>query len=262
VAYDARVNVTAIQFDITWENKAANFEKVRRLLTDAGPGKDSLVVLPEMFATGFTMNTEAMAEPYGGETEQFLGRAAKDFGVFLLAGAAMRGRDGKARNKALVFSPAGELIAFYAKMQPFTLGGEAQHYVAGGHPAIFRWGECVVSPFVCYDLRFPEIFREAAAAHRPELFAVIANWPEKRIQHWIRLLQARAIENQAYVVGVNRIGMDPYYAYSGRSVIIDPQGEILADAGAREGFIQTQLDLANLRKYREGLPFLADIRFR
>ena len=262
MAYDARVNVTAIQFDIAWENKAANFDEVRRRLTDARPEKDSLVVLPEMFATGFTMNTGAMAETCGGETEQFLARTAKEFGIFLLAGAAMRGRDGKARNKALVFSPAGELIAFYAKMQPFTPGGEAQHYTAGERPAVFRWGDCTVSPFVCYDLRFPEIFRQAAAAHRPELFAVIANWPQKRIQHWIRLLQARAIENQACVVGVNRIGNDPYYAYGGHSLIIDPLGEILADAGTREGSIQAKLDLANLRKYREGLPFLADMRSR
>lgn len=260
MGYDAQVNVIALQLDIAWENKAANFEKVRRLLTDTAPENNSLIVLPEMFATGFTMNTEAMAELYGGETEQFLARTAKTFGVFLLAGAAMRGRDGRVRNKALVFSPAGELVAFYAKMHPFTLGGEADHYVAGERPLAVRWGACTVSPFVCYDLRFPEIFREAAAAHRPELFAVIANWPVKRIQHWIRLLQARAIENQAYVVGVNRAGNDPHYAYGGRSLIVDPHGEILADAGDREGLIQAKLDLANLHKYREGLPFLADMR--
>lgn len=256
------MNVTALQIDIAWEDKPANFEKVRRMLTDAAPDEDSLVALPEMFATGFTMNTGAMAEPYGGETEQFLAHTAKDFGVFLLAGAAMRGRDGKARNKALVFSPAGELIAFYAKMHPFTPGGEADHYTAGERPVVFRWGDCVVSPFVCYDLRFPEILREAAAAHRPELFAVIANWPVKRIQHWIRLLQARAIENQAYVVGVNRAGNDPFYTYGGRSLIVDPQGEIMTDAGEGEGLIQAELDLANLRKYREGLPFLADLRLK
>src|SRR5207245_1021515 len=120
----------------------------------------------------------------------------KQFGVFLIGGAAMQGRDGRARNKALVFSPSGELLAFYAKMQPFTLGGEAEHYVAGERPVTFRWGEAVVSPFICYDLRFPEIFREAAATHRPEFFVVIASWPEKRIHHWSALLKARAIENQ------------------------------------------------------------------
>jgi len=256
------VNVIALQLDIAWENKPANFEKVSRLLALASPRKDSLVVLPEMFATGFSMNVDAVAEPNGGTTETFLADTARRSGIHLVAGAAMRGRDAKVRNKALVFSPEGKLTAFYAKMHPFTPGGEAEHYTAGGNAVAFRWGECTVSPFVCYDLRFPEVFREAAAAHRPGLFAVIANWPEKRIQHWIRLLQARAIENQAYVVGVNRVGSDPYYTYPGRSIIADPQGEILADAGEREGFIQAQLDLAALKKYREGLPFLDDLRPR
>jgi len=255
-----RVNVVALQFDIAWENKAANFEKVRRLLTEASPEKDSLVALPEMFATGFSMNAEEIAEPYGGETEQFLAAMAKEFCVCVIAGAAMRGRNGRVRNKALVYSPAGELIAFYAKMRPFTPGGEPEHYVAGEKPMAFRWGECSVSPFICYDLRFPELFREAVAAHRPELFVVMANWPEKRIRHWVALLQARAIENQAYVIGVNRIGRDPYYSYSGRSLIIDPLGEILVDAEEREGCISAKLELANLRKYRAGLPFLEDLK--
>jgi predicted amidohydrolase len=250
----------ALQFDITWENKAANFDKVRRLLAKAAPEKDSLVVLPEMFATGFSMNTEVIAEEYGGETEQFLAGAAREFEVCLVAGAAMRGRDGQARNKALVFSPAGELLAFYAKIRPFTLGGEARHYAAGERPTVFDWGGWKVSPFVCYDLRFPEIFREATAAHRPHLFTVIANWPDKRIHHWVRLLQARAIENQAFVVGVNRCGRDPQHIYTGRSVIVDPHGEILADAGDREGWISSRLDLEALEQYRNDLPFLADIR--
>src|SRR5262249_10160500 len=157
--------------------------------------------------------------------------------IFLMAGVAMRGRDGRARNKALVFSPLGELLAFYAKMRPFTPGGESDHYTPGEQPTSFRWEDCTVSPFVCYDLRFPELFRAAAAAHRPELFTVIASWPDKRLQHWVALLQARAIENQAYVVGVNRIGTDPYYHYAGRSLIVSPLGELLADAGASEAWI-------------------------
>src|SRR6266446_3696154 len=151
------MKVTCTQFDIAWENKGANFEKVRRLLTEALPEKNSVVLLPEMFATGFSMNTGAMAEPYGSETEQFLSGAAKEFGICLVAGAAMRGRDGRARNKALVFSSEGELLAFYAKMRPFTLGGESEHYAAGDRAIAFRWSDWMISPFVCYDLRFPEI---------------------------------------------------------------------------------------------------------
>jgi omega-amidase len=254
------VTISGLQFDIAWENKTANFTTVRRLLAEAALKKDSLVVLPEMFATGFSMNVAQVAEAYGGETEEFLATMAKELGIYVVAGAAMRGRDDRARNKALVFSPAGELIAFYAKIQPFTPGGEKEHYVAGEHPVTFKWDETTVSPFVCYDLRFPELFREAAAAHRPELFVVIASWPNKRIHHWVALLQARAIENQAYVIGVNRIGTDPFYTYSGRSIVVDPQGTILADAGGAEVVISAQLDLPNLRKYREGLPFLADMK--
>ncbi|HKS37859.1 MAG TPA: carbon-nitrogen family hydrolase [Verrucomicrobiae bacterium] len=254
------MNVIALQLDIAWENKTANFDKVRRLLTAAAPERDSLVVLPEMFATGFSMNTAEIAESYGGETEQFLAGAAREFGVCLVAGVAMRGRDGRARNKALVFSPAGELLAFYAKMRPFTLGGESKNYAAGEKPVIFTWAGWTVAPFVCYDLRFPEVFRVVTAAHRPHVFAVIANWPQKRIHHWVRLLQARAIENQAYVVGVNRCGRDPQHVYTGRSMIVDPHGEILADAGDGEGWIAGRLDLNALEKYRNELPFLADIR--
>jgi omega-amidase len=254
------VNIIGIQFDIVWEDKRANFEKVRYLIEQAAPEKDSLAVLPEMFATGFSMNADVIGEPPGGETEQFLSRTAKEFGVCVIGGAAMRGRDGRARNKALVFSPNGELLAFYAKMQPFVPGGEAEHYAAGEKVVAFRWADFVISLFICYDLRFPEIFREAVAAHRPELFVVIASFPDKRINHWQPLLKARAIENQAYVVGVNRIGRDPFHSYNGQSAIFGPQGELLADAEEREGCIRAELDLPALRKYREGLPFLGDMK--
>lgn len=246
--------------DIAWEDKPANFRKVTQLLEAADPDPGGLVVLPEMFATGFSMNADVIAEPYGCQTEVFLTEMARRFQIPLVAGLAVRSRDGQVRNKALVFSPEGELINFYAKMRLFTPGGEAEHYTAGQRVSFFQLGNLTVCPFICYDLRFPELFRQATAARRPELFIVIASWPEKRATHWVRLLQARAIENQAYVVGVNRVGSDPYYTYGGRSLIIDPQGDILADAGKSETVISADLDLQSLRKYREGLPFLEDLK--
>jgi len=254
------VKIIGLQFDLAWENKGANFATVERMLGAVPLPAGALVVLPEMFATGFSMNAGAIAEPAGGETEQFLSRLARQWGVYLVAGAAKLGRDGQVRNKALVFSPGGELIAFYAKRRLFSPGGEQNHYQPGERPVVFDTGECRVAPLVCYDLRFPELFREVAAASRPELFVVIANFPAKRTSHWLRLLQARAIENQAYVIGVNRIGSDPFYDYQGRSVIADPQGEIIADGGTVEATVSADLDLGLLRKYREGLPFLNDLR--
>jgi omega-amidase len=254
------VKIVAVQLDISWEDKPANFDRVRRLLERSKPEKDSLVVLPEMFATGFSMNTGAIAESYGGPTEQFLSATAKEFGVCLVAGAAMRGRDNRAHNKALIFAPSGELLAYYSKMQPFGPGGEADHYIAGERPVTFDWLGWTVAPFICYDLRFPEIFRAVAAGHRPHLYVVIADWPDKRIHHWMRLLQARAIENQAYVAGVNCVGRDPKHVYVGRSMIVDFHGEIRVDAGDREGCFEADLDLTALNEYRLKLPFLADMK--
>jgi len=254
------MKLLGIQFDIAWENKAANFAKVRQLLAQAAPEAGALVVLPEMFATGFSMNTAAIAEAPGAETSAFLSAIAREYSVTVLAGAPITGPDGKPRNQALAYAPDGTPLATYNKMRPFSPGGESDHYAAGDRIAIFRWNECAVSPFICYDLRFPELFRAAARAQAPEVFAVIASWPAKRASHWLRLLQARAIENQAYVIGVNRVGADPYLHYAGRSLIIEPQGEILADGGESEGWVGASLDLAGLRQYREGLPFLADQR--
>jgi predicted amidohydrolase len=213
-----------------------------------------------MFATGFSMNAATVAEPYGGDTEQVVSALAKEHSIYLVAGAALRGQQGAPRNKALVFDPAGKLVGFYAKMRPFSPGGEHEHYAAGDRTMAFRCIDFTFAPFVCYDLRFPELFRQVAAVHRPELFVVIANWPEKRISHWVRLLQARAVENQAYVLGVNRVGTDPFYSYTGRSLIADFNGEIVAEASQGEGVVSGELDLETLKKYRQGLPFLNDLK--
>jgi omega-amidase len=250
----------ALQFDIAWENPPENFLKVRRLLSQARPEPGSLIALPEMFATGFSMNARTIAEPADGGTAKFLSHTAAEYRISLVAGVAVQDDDGRVRNRALCFTPTGELAASYGKMRLFTPGGEGEHYAPGDRPAAFRCGDCTVSPFVCYDLRFPEIFRQAAADARPEIFVVIASWPSQRLLHWTRLLQARAIENQAYVVGVNRVGADPYFQYAGRSLVADFNGEIVADAGAGEGWAQFEPDLAGLRKYRAGLRFLDDLR--
>jgi omega-amidase len=252
------MNIVCCQMDIVWENKAANHKKVRRLLAGTSIPEGSLVVLPEMFATGFSMDVAAIADDTLHETRDFLAQTARDYKVTLMGGLIATDPDGKGRNELAVFNPEGVEIVRYHKIQPFTFG-EKQHYSAGELPVQFQCHDFKVAPFICYDLRFPEIFR-VAARRGAQLITVIANWPVARIDHWVTLLQARAIENQAYVVGVNRIGDDPKLHHTGRSMVVAPSGKILLDAGEEEGVFQVEIDLPTLLEYRSKLPFLEDIR--
>ncbi len=251
------MRVIACQYDIAWENKQLNFETVRTLLEADAPPPGSLVVLPEMFATGFSMNADAIAEPQAGPTERFLSGLALTYRAFVTAGLVLRGRDGRDRNCAAVFGPDGALILRYVKRYPFAPGGEDGHYRAGAEPAVFTWQSMPVAVTICYDLRFPEWYRRQQDAG-VEMYLVLANWPDPRAEHWRTLLCARAIENQAYVVGVNRVGRDPAHAYAGDSLIIDPHGKVLADAGAGVGLIGAEADPAALRSYRRRFPVLRD----
>ncbi|MEI9895449.1 MAG: carbon-nitrogen family hydrolase [Chthoniobacter sp.] len=250
-------NLFAVQLDIVWEDKAANFRKVEALLAAASPAARSLVVLPEMFATGFSMNLAVTRQGEKREDEAFLAGLARKHGVFVTGGVVSRGTAEMGRNEAVVFSPEGNLLARYAKIHPFSLGGEAQGHEAGTEVVTFPWGGFLAAPLVCYDLRFPEIFR-AAARQGANLFVVMALWPVRRQQHWLTLLQARAIENQAYVVGVNRVGREPELLYAGRSVVVDPQGVIIADAAEREQILSATLDPEVMSAWRRDFPALRD----
>jgi omega-amidase len=243
------MHVVALQLDIVWEDKRVNHDKVRRLLSSAHPLRGALVVLPEMFATGFSMNIRAVNDD-DGTTQRFLADIAKEYQVKVLAGIVR-----ERRNEAILFDAEGRGIARYAKMHPFKFAGETVK--PGTEPVVVDCAEFKLAPTVCYDLRFPELFR-AGLKRGANLFAVIANWPTPRLDHWLTLLKARAIENQAYVIGVNRCGRDPNSSYPGHSQIISPRGEVLADAGETEGFAQADLDIAALRTYREQFPVWQD----
>ena len=253
------MQIIGCQLDIVWEDKEANFAAVRRLLDSVEQTSPALIVLPEMFATGFSMRVEKISEDAGGKTEQFLSQLAAERKAWLLSGVVGRQMDSRGQNNAVLFDPTGRKLTTYTKINPFTLGGEARHYARGEQIEVVSVGAWEMAPFICYDLRFPEIFRYATQ-RGANLMVVIANWPVARIEHWTALLAARAVENQAYVVGVNRTGRDPHLAYSGRSAIFDPHGRVVAQLSDEVGLVKAQLDLVALTHYRHEFPFLADLR--
>jgi predicted amidohydrolase len=255
------MKVAAVQHDIVWEDPTATFDLVRPMIDDAAARGAELIVLSEMFATGFSMVPERVAEDEGGPSEQFLLEQAASHGAVLIASIAQRGSDGAYRNNAVVARPDGSAQR-YAKIHPFSYAGEHEKYAAGRDHLTIRIGDLRVSVFVCYDLRFADEFWELA--RDTDLFVVPANWPQPRHEHWRALLRARAIENQAYVVGVNRVGVanDPAKAvpHAGGSTLIDPLGVALAEAADTPEVLVADMDAATVKDIRAHFPFLNDRR--
>lgn len=251
------MKVAAIQHDTVWEDAAATRRHVKPLIADAAGSGARLVALTEMFATGFSMHPERIAEDEGGPIEAFLLDRAREHGIHVLASIAQRGRDGRYRNNAVLASPAG-VVHRYAKIHPFSYAGEHERYAAGEHFLTVDVEGLRVSVFICYDLRFADEFW--ARATHTDLYVVPANWPEPRREHWRALLRARAIENQAYVLGVNRVGRVKELAYLGDSAIIDPMGRTLAEAGPGESVLIADVDAATVAETRKEFPFIQDRR--
>lgn len=251
------MRVAGIQMDIAWEHPAENFLRAAAMAKNAVDEGARFVVLPEMFATGFSMNAK-LVSGFADETRSFLSDLSSRLGVFFLAGFAEPG-DPKPYNAASVFDPSGAEILHYRKIHPFSLAGEEKHFVAGDSVETMVVEGVRITPLICYDLRFPEPFR--AAADTTDLFCVIANWPESRRYHWTTLLKARAIENQAYVLGVNRVGTGDGLEYSGDSVLLNPLGEELVTVQpCSEGFCSGDVDATEIGRMREQFSFLRDRR--
>ena len=252
------MRIYAVQHDIVWEDKQANFERVASMLEKAAPLPGSLIVLPEMFATGFSKNLPKTIEGKGGETEMFLKRMALLYQCCVMGGLVTNGDDKKGRNEALAISPDGQELARYTKIQTFTADGEHLVHEAGERVMTFQYGGFTIAPLICYDLRFPELARDAVK-QGAELLIYIASWPISRAQHWLTLLQARAIENQAWVIGSNRSGRDPSLIYPGRSLVVDPFGLIITDAANRESVLEACIDVEVSRVWRSQFPALRDM---
>lgn len=253
------MQIVAVQLNMAWEDKAANHAKLRELLdaTIIEPG--ALIIVPEMFETGFSMNLQATPQSDAREGEALLRELASQHQAAVMGGVAGPLVSGRSCNQAVAFAPDGTELVRYQKMQPFSKSGEAQFYPAGNSQRSFEWQGVKIAPFICYDLRFPEIFRPAVK-QGAELIVVIACWPAIRSEHWVRLLQARAIENLACVVGVNRCGREPNLEFDGRSSAFDQMGDCLFEADQREQVITTQIDVESVRQWRNDFPALRDIR--
>lgn len=254
----AALRVALGEYDTGWHDPATSLERAGALVARAAGQGARLVALPEMCTTGFTMDT-SWAEALEGPSARALAALARAHRVHLIAGVSVREatpEGERAFNTALVFGDDGALRGVYRKQRRFAFAGEDASYAAGDAPLTVAIDGVRVSPFVCYDLRFPELFREVA--RETDAIVVIANWPDARREHWLALLRARAIENQCWVVGVNRTGEAHGLVYRGDSVVFDPWGEQVAATGAGGGVTCADLDPARVAEIRATYPFLRD----
>ena len=256
------MKIAAIQHDIVWCDRDQNFARLAPRIAEAAEAGARLVVLSETFSTGFAVDSPEFAEPENGPSSEFLRHLAVRHGIWIAGScpeipADSDPDDRRPANTLVMSDPAGESYR-YRKIHPFTYGGEDRHVRPGTELVTVTVDDLRVSLFVCYDLRFADEFWSLALD--TDLFVVPANWPESRRDHWISLLRARAIENQAYVVGCNRVGEGGGLTYSGDSLIIDPFGETLAEARDGECTLYADVTAERVADVRDRFRFLPDRR--
>lgn len=266
------MKLAVVQHDIFWERPRENFAHLGGLVSEAADAGARLVVLSEMFSYGFSMDIAKIAETPDGPSSQFLIAQAKEHDIWLggtipvlAEESQMLPRTPKARNTFVLAAPDGSTHSC-AKIHPFTYGGEDEHYEGGNSLTQVQVDDIRVSLSVCYDLRFPYVFWPLAET--TDLYLVPANWPAKRRHHWQSLLVARAIENQAYVAGINRVGTGGGIHYSGDSAIISPLGETLVSGttdndaipNPPETILTAEIDPQVVASTRSRFPFLQDRR--
>ena len=254
------MKIAAIQHDIVWEDPAANFARLAPMIAAAADSGARLAVLTEMYSTGFSMHTERVAEPYDGPSIEFLRTQAMARGLWVCGSIPELHRGADLPSNTLVLAQPDGALHRYDKIHPFSYGGEHEKYAAGRMHLTVDVEGLRCSLFVCYDLRFADEFWGLASD--TDCYLVPANWPAARRDHWRTLLRARAIENQAYVVGVNRVGRGGRLDYAGDSAVIGPSGEtvVAAEPDAGEMMLVADVDPGVVTATRAEFPFLADRR--
>jgi len=242
-----------VQAQICWKDPARNRAHLQSLV-EQSPGEFDLVVFPETFSTGFLGDNDLPQEDMEGPTVQWMRDLAAEYGT-AVTGSVVIVENGQRFNRMLFATPGGQ-IEMYDKRHLFAFGGENRRYTAGTSRTVFNYQGWRIGLQVCYDLRFPAWCRNR---NDYDLMLLVANWPAKRVHHWLSLLEARAIENQAWVIGLNRVGKDGNgIQYPGRSVAFDPQGATTADLGDQECTHLVTLDLELVQQVRSDFPFQND----
>lgn len=244
------------QIDIVWESISENMKKIEEFVKEASKNKVELVLFPEMSLTGFTMDVNKLLLSEK-EVMKWISQIAVDNNINIGLGFAVR-VDEKGENKYVVVSDQGDILAKYTKIHPFSYSGEEHKYYKGNEICTCKIKEFQMTPFICYDLRFPEIFQ--MASKRSKIITVAASWPKSREEHWITLLKARAIENQCYVIGINRIGFGDGLEYNGKSIFVSPDGKILNEVNSNEMLIIEDLKIEAIKEVKERFDIKKDRR--
>lgn len=252
---NAGLRVSLLQLDTVWEDPAANRREIEAQVANLA-GLTDLVVLPEMFTTGFSMQPERVAEDADGESAAWMSALARRLDA-AVTGSLVTRQAGAYFNRLVWATPNG-LRSHYDKRHLFRMGGEPLHYQGGSEPVLVPWRGFKIAPLICYDLRFP-VWSRRRPGYDYDLLLYVASWPAVRRHAWRSLLVARAIENQSYVVGVNRTGTDGKgLAHAGDSVVHDFLGQPLAELGAAPGVVTVALQRSALGEFRDRFPAQLD----
>lgn len=254
------MKIACVQMDIIYGEPEINFAKAEQYIKGAAKAQADMIVLPEMWNTGYCLNRlETLADRNGFRTTQMLSRLAKKHHVYIIGGSTAVEKDGRFYNTMYIADKNGAIIAQYDKAHLFRLMDEHLFISPGQKTNMFSMDGILCGGVICYDLRFPEWIR-THVLNGAKIVFIPAQWPAKRMDHWRILLQARAIENQCFIVAVNRIGSDPANEFNGQSMVINPWGEILLNAETAEGIYFANLELTEVNQVRRTIPIFLDRR--
>ncbi|AYW50710.1 carbon-nitrogen family hydrolase [Tetragenococcus halophilus] len=254
------MKVSLLQIDVFFGDPEQNYQHVREVFNQADLEANQLVILPELWNTGYDLSRLAdIADTKGQRSQSFLRDLAQKYQIYLIAGSIAQESGERFFNTTYVYDPKGVQLGEYDKVHLFRLMREEQFLSAGNQPLVTPIGDFQIACDICYDLRFPEWFRKQASL-QANVFVVVAQWPQQRLAAWQKLLQARAIENQAYVLGVNRVGQDPDNVFAGHSLVVDPEGNIIIEMGSEEGIATADISAEKIAESRQEIPVFADRR--